>query len=615
MKATSAAYREQMASTGRNHSNVRIFYKQIDSLAAGDGTYADNGAVAYSEKSSVDTGYLPTATYAALEQDRFLLDGTQRLLPDSAPYQQEGFVSLALSDASGAFEINPIVTKTFVQKHSIIGMTLTFDSVLNEYPKHIVVRFYNNDLLVQSISLESISASVVVIERRVPSFDKYSIEFVKMVLPYRRARLQSVMYGIERVFDDVIIEKTEQSTDIDPISRRLPTETFSFTIFDLEQRYNPENPNGEWEYIDVQSPVAIQYGYELNNGTIEWLAPDAYLLDGRPTVGDNRATFRATGLIGYMTDTYYKGTTGLKSLYDMAAEVLLDADLPLTDALENPWYIDPALDEIHTTAVLPIDTHRNCLQLIAHAGMCKLYTDSNGIVRLERMELPEATEDYTLNFSSAMTKPTVTKIEPLYGVNVLKYTGSIASATSEIHKSTFAVDGNASFYAEFTAAQDVAINIVGGSLSDINIYARAVTAAIEATGEVTVTITGKQITTSASGMPYVVSSDNRGETEIIENPLVTEDEHKKALEQHIADYLAFRVAYSLDYRGSPELQTGDLIYLQSQFTPKFPAMVLKHVVSYNGGLRASGIFKGVWFKMFRYDYAGEIYAGEFMGVI
>ena len=67
-------------------------------------------------------------------------------------------------------------------------------------------------------------------------------------------------------------------------------------------------------------------------------------------------------------------------------------------------------------------------------------------------------------------------------------------------------------------------------------YTRAVTATITASGTVTITITGKQINTSASGAPLVVSSDNRGEMEIVENPLVTEDEVKTALEQHIAAY-------------------------------------------------------------------------------
>jgi hypothetical protein len=599
----------------RNRSHVRVVYNQIDTTAASDGEYSDSGHTLYSSHDTVDIGYLTDTTYATLEHNRFLLDGTQELLPEDS-FHDEGFIGDAISDENGIYALpRPTLTKEFEQKHSIVGMTITFDSVLSEYPKRIAVRFYNNGVQVFYVDINNISSSVIAFERKIQVFDKYSIEFIESGKPYRRARVQSVAYGLERVFSNAQIESTKQTTDIDPISRRLPTEKFTFTLFDYEQKYNPENPVGQWEYVDTQSPVSVQYGYELDDGTIEWLAPDRYLLDGRPTVQNNRVSFSATKLVEYLSGTFYRGAAGSKTLYEMAEDVLLDADLPLTDSLENPWYIDPALQEIETTGILPIDSHRNCLQLIAHAGMCRLYTDSNGIIRMERTTMPDQTEDFTLNLASAWSKPIVSKTEPLYSINVLKYTNSAATASIQLHSSTFDVNGSVSFYAEFSAAEDVSVDIVGGTLSDVAVYACATTATITASGSVTVTITGHQIETTTSGVPYVVTSDTRGEEEVIENPLVTTDAHKAALEKHIADYLAFRATYTLDYRGNPEIEAGDLIRLQSQFTASFPALVLKHEITLNTSLSGSGIFKGIWFKRFAPYYAGEIYAGETVGVI
>ena len=67
----------------------------------------------------------------------------------------------------------------------------------------------------------------------------------------------------------------------------------------------------------------------------------------------------------------------------MAEEVLLDADLTLTELGTHPWVIDPALKQMKTTAALPIDTHMNCLQLIAHACRCRLFTDDDNIIHIK----------------------------------------------------------------------------------------------------------------------------------------------------------------------------------------------------------------------------------------
>lgn len=67
----------------------------------------------------------------------------------------------------------------------------------------------------------------------------------------------------------------------------------------------------------------------------------------------------------------------------MAEEVLLDADLTLTEQGTHPWEIDESLKQMFTTAALPIDTHMNCLQLIAHAARCRLFTDDDNIIHIK----------------------------------------------------------------------------------------------------------------------------------------------------------------------------------------------------------------------------------------
>ena len=118
------------------------------------------------------------------------------------------------------------------------------------------------------------------------------------------------------------------------------------------------------------APISLRYGYELPDGEVEWIKPDKYLLTGKPQTKNNQATFSCTGLIGSLSGSFYKSKLGNKNLYDMAEEVLMDANLTLTEHGTHPWVIDPTLKQMFTTAALPIDTHMNCLQLIAHAARC-----------------------------------------------------------------------------------------------------------------------------------------------------------------------------------------------------------------------------------------------------
>ena len=191
-----------------------------------------------------------------------------------------------------------------------------------------------------------------------------------------------MLYGVEKTFLNSDIVSTRQTHNVDPLSRRLPQETMQFVILDYEHNYEPDNPSGIYQYVDKNSPVSIQFGYELPNGKVEWLKPDKYVLNSKPKASRNQATFSGTGLIGSLSGTFYKSKLGSKNFYDMAEEVLLDAGLTLSEQGTNPWVIDESLTQMFTTAALPIDTHMNCLQLIAHACRCRLFTDDDNIIHI-----------------------------------------------------------------------------------------------------------------------------------------------------------------------------------------------------------------------------------------
>lgn len=379
MKSVSNAYKASMKAMLRNRSYVRITFGNVDTTAATDGEWESNGAASISEFETVDYAYQYGDTYAALELNRWALDGKTLIVPTREDVQ-DGFISSLMSDGEGNFSTPPVITREFSLKHIFPGLTLTFDTRQQEWPLEVTADFYLNGAVVdtQTVSITSVQTTISTSATEV---DKVTITFDRC-LPYRRPRLENVLYGLNVQFVNKDIVSTQQKHDVDPLSRRLPTETMQFTILDYEHKYDPDNPAGIYAYVDKNSPIEIQFGYELPDGSVEWIKPDNYVLNAKPSAQNNQATFNGTGLIGSLTGTFYKSKLGSKSLYDMAEEVLLDAGLTLTEQGTNPWEIDEALKDMFTTAALPIDTHMNCLQLIAHAACCRLYTDDDNIIHI-----------------------------------------------------------------------------------------------------------------------------------------------------------------------------------------------------------------------------------------
>lgn len=379
MKSVSNAYKASMKAMLRNRSYVRITFGNVDTTAATDGEWESNGAASISEFETVDYAYQYGDTYVSLELNRWALDGKSLLIPTGEDVQ-DGFISSLMSDAEGNFTTPPVITREFSLKHIFPGLTLTFDTRQQEWPLEVTADFYLNGEVVdtQTVSITSVQTTISTTATEV---DKVTITFDRC-LPYRRPRLENVLYGLNVQFVNKDIVSTQQKHDVDPLSRRLPTETMQFTILDYEHKYDPDNPAGIYAYVDKNSPIEIQFGYELPDGSVEWLKPDNYVLNAKPSAQNNQATFNGTGLIGSLTGTFYKSKLGSKSLYNMAEEVLLDAGLTLTEQGTNPWEIDEALKDMFTTAALPIDTHMNCLQLIAHAACCRLYTDDDNIIHI-----------------------------------------------------------------------------------------------------------------------------------------------------------------------------------------------------------------------------------------
>ena len=78
-----------------------------------------------------------------------------------------------------------------------------------------------------------------------------------------------------------------------------------------------------------------------------------------------------------------------------------------------------------------------------------------------------------------------------------------------------------------------------------------------------------------------------------ENPLITDHDMAQALAEHFTTYLTMRNTYDAEYRGNPELETGDIIGLQTKHTGEMDALILVDEITYDGALSGKMKVKGL----------------------
>ena len=372
MKLVTPQYKNSMNSTVRDQGFAMITFGNVDITARTDGTWSGSGT-AWSSFNHINYDYNYGNTVATLELNKWCLDGSSVILPVDNSIA-DGFISSALESTT--------IQKTFTNPHDMPGITLVFDSRTKEWANNVTLSYLdeNGDV----IDSDTFTPNAVTFPMEFGGTSVYGIRIaMSTTLTGHRLRVETVRYGIGKVFSNDDIISIKESTDIDPLSRRLPNESLDFTIYDPNHEYDPSNLEGIYAFINKGSPIQVQYGYTLPDETVEWLTPDTYSLSDIPEFKSSKVSFKAVGLIQTMTGKYYKGVVAHSDFYTLAEAVLTDANLPPTEQGTNPWDIDESLQTMYTDMAIPICTHAEALQTIAHATGCRLYTDDNNIIHLK----------------------------------------------------------------------------------------------------------------------------------------------------------------------------------------------------------------------------------------
>lgn len=588
MYEVSEAYQAQIRKPMRNPCYVRIKFGIQHPEANRNAVFSDNGQQPYSSVPDINGESDVLYRYGTLEPGYWLLDGSLETAPEKEPFSLQGYVGTELSQETGAYEELPIVTIHFKEGYyAFRGLSFFFDTSRGEYPVQVRVIGYMDETAVFDKTLDVEDASFSY-SGNVPDGEQYlnklQLLYLDSGIPHRRARLEAVVFGVIKSLTYKDITEVKWSRKNDLMNTSIAKNELSFTFLDVEGEYNPDNPEGVWKFLEDGQEVKFDYGYELSDGTIEWVQGGTNYTDGEPTVtnsaGLSKASFHAVSRLQSLSEEYREGIyhPDGQTLYDLAERILLWADL-IDDNGNKEYIITEKLKNYRTTAPLPVQEARALLQLIANAGMCIVDVNRDGIIYFDNAT--EQMTSFVFDKEAVLeAPPTTNKYPMLKDVQVSLYQYTPQAETTDLASLQVSAAEETTFELNFdNAATEISVNLTGSlTASHIEYYANM--CRITVTGSGSIMLTGKAIDESNATVSFAY--EKIGESCPVSNPLITDMEHARQYAAWVAEIVQRRAEYTFKDRGFPEIDTTDNVLVDTLFTDNIQATVTESDITYNG---------------------------------
>lgn len=357
---------------------IQITYHASDDKAQTDAIASSSSQVVFSDVSDItDLDNLPSVKYATGEPNLWLLDGSCALIPSSEPYENAGYVSFEnVSNAN-----HPVVTFSFSKVHQekIPGITIVWSELFNEYATSFRVSVYNGSSLLQEKQIDNNTLVESSVDLEISGYDSIVIEILSWCVPNHRARIEQVEFGQRVRFNKEDLLSYSHESKRDPISGQLSKDSISFSVNNSDQKWNPINPGGLYQYLYERQAVFVKYGMELD-GEIEWINGGKFYLSNWNTPSNGiTASFEARDALVFLSDSPY---TGRKSgtLYEMCYDAL-----ELLDVTGISYFINENLKNYSTDFSSSNSSYKNSdvLQLAANAAGMALYQTRDGEIRVD----------------------------------------------------------------------------------------------------------------------------------------------------------------------------------------------------------------------------------------
>lgn len=320
--------------------------------------------------------------YSTLGWNVWGLDGSFEYYNSS--YLKDSFLSRYYSRADvneWAVDAEPQIVITFptIRDTVLPGLRITWSPKYNEWATKFRVTTYRGNTVVGEKLVENNTSVCTTIDFSMGGYNRIVITILAWSVPHGLARCLGVFLGGESVFlkEDLLGYSHSQSSDL--LSAVLPKNTINFRLRNERSQWNPDNLEGQAQFLTDQQEIKVRYGMRLPSGT-EWIDGGVFWLSEWDVPSNGmEASFTARDILTFMSEIYTGPKNG--SLYDIAEAALRQAYLPVLSTGAVSYELDPVLKE-RQTAFEGEYSIAEILQMVAHAGNCVMYQDRLGTLRI-----------------------------------------------------------------------------------------------------------------------------------------------------------------------------------------------------------------------------------------
>lgn len=285
-------------------------------------------------------------------------------------------------------------------KYKFIGITLDFGAY---YPKKITIEYYQDDLRILHKTVDEIDNTWIYVDMRASGIDRVKVIFNESWAPYQYANLQEFLFGniIEWTTNDIISGNIQEETDI--VSKIIPNDTFSLTIYSKDDDFNVLNPRGAYSYLLPNQRFKLkQVIYELDNETNEVVRTNEinlgyFYLDTWESLFNKQIKFNLVSPLAQLDKTQYKRGrmykgTSADNAYEILEGIFKDCGLTKLD-----YKIDPSLNDIYLSGYIPVCTHKQAIQQVAFVCNCLVFDNRGGPINIRPFDASFYQEIHTTN--------------------------------------------------------------------------------------------------------------------------------------------------------------------------------------------------------------------------
>lgn len=368
-------------------SVTTILYKDIAPGASEDATISTSTTAQGADPDLLLDEIAPAPTITG-ELNHWLLNGEYQFTEE----EPMAFWSSELSDENGDFSALPTITIDFGQQYSSVGLTLVFDLASNEYCSSVNIKWYQGDTQKDSKDF-SPNAATYFCQNQVESYDRIVITINRTALPYRRAKLEQIIFGIYRHFGMTELRSASITNEMNLISSELPISTMSWTL---------DSKDDVDFMFQLKQPVEVRN----NNNLIGVYYIDSYSRSAKTVYGID-----CYDLLGVLDETPFAGGAYLSGI---SAKELLE------EIIDGDFSVDYADDvsDMTLVGILQPSSKRAAAQQVFFAwGVCAA-TDGGESVRV--FNLPEDAKE--IGMERTYTGVTVDTASIVTSVSVTAHT-------------------------------------------------------------------------------------------------------------------------------------------------------------------------------------------------